>query len=58
MFAEHVSDQQFADEFPIQLGIQAFLPGIEYCYKQVLKTHHAVVKESVKEAEGKVRRND
>ena len=58
MFAEHVSDQQFANEFPIQLGVQPFIPGIEYRLKHILKSHDGVVKEAVKEAERELRRND
>src|ERR1700750_3276079 len=58
MFAKHVSDQQFADELPIQLGIQSFLPGIKYRSEHVLESHDGVVKESVKEAKRELRRDD
>jgi hypothetical protein len=58
MFAEHVSDQQFANEFPIQLGVQPFIPGIKYRLKHILKSHDGIVKEAMKEAEREVRRND
>lgn len=58
MFAEHVSDQQFAYEFAVELRIEPFIPGIKYRLQHVLKSHDGVVKEAVKEAEGELRRND
>jgi hypothetical protein len=58
MFAEHVSDQELTNEFPVQLCIEPFIPGIEYRLKHILKSHDGVVKEAVKEAEREVRRND
>jgi len=58
MFAEHVSDQQFAYEFAVQLRIEPFVPGVKYRLKHVLKSHDSVMKEAVKEAEGEFRRND
>jgi hypothetical protein len=58
MFAEHVTDQQLANEFPIKLRIQALIPGIEYRCKHILKSHDGIVKEAVKEAECELRRND
>src|ERR1700679_1895887 len=58
MFAEHVPDQQFANEFPIQLGVQPFIPGIKNRLKHILKSHDGIVKEAMKETEREVRRND
>lgn len=58
MFAEHISDQQFANELPIQLGIQPNLPGIEHHLEHILKSHDGIVKKSVKETKGEFRRND
>jgi hypothetical protein len=58
MFAEHIADQQLANELPIQLRIEAFIPRVEHRLKHILKAHDSVVKEAVKEAERKIWRND
>src|ERR1700722_13276524 len=58
VFAKHIANQQLTNEFPVELGIESLIPGVEYRLQHVLEPDHGVVKEAVKKAECKVRRYD